>query len=220
MTKLFKPQRLAAWALVLNCAALAGCGQYPVTDGFHTLLPQRQDRLAVWSSHPIAAATAATWLQKLGVTIIERARLQQLLTEQRVALTNTADDDAQMLRLAATLGLSHLVYVDVSRVEVGMVHPPFNPPLTTYMAGVAIRGVQVKTGEVVWSGSARYRGPVSERDDYLVRLTCQALATAWGLRPPGEHPIASQAMCSLGDREEGGASVGPFVTDSVLNPQQ
>ncbi len=188
--------------LILGVAGLVGCGAYPVTDGFQKSLPQRQARLVVWGSNPTANAAVTTWLQKLGLTIIERARLQQLLAGQRIVLTDAPNDDAQMLHAAKLLGLEQVVYVDVLTVETGVIRPLFNPPLTTSIASVSVRGVQVETGEVVWSGTARYRNPVTEHDDYVVRLSCQALATAWGLRPPGEHPVASQAMCALGDRDE------------------
>ncbi|TAJ29070.1 MAG: hypothetical protein EPO64_04145 [Nitrospirae bacterium] len=217
MVGLVKDRGLALGALILSCAVLGGCGQYPVTDGFSTMLPQRQERLLVWSANVTAAATAATWLQKQGLTVTEPVRVQQVFSEQKITLTNSPSDDAQMLRAAKMLGLSHIVYVDVSAVEVGMLKPPFSPPLATYIVGVAIRGVQVESGAVVWSGTARYRGPVTERDDYVANLTCQALATAWGLRPPGEHPIDSQSMCSLGDREHVGASDGRVMSDPVLN---
>lgn len=191
-----------ALILILSISALFGCGAYPVTDGFQKALPQRQARIVVWGGNPMANAAVTTWLQKLGLTIIERTRLQQLLSEQRVVLTNTPYDDVQILRVGKLLGLDHIVYVDVSAVEMGAIKPLFNPPITTYLASVSVRGVQVETGEVVWSGTARYRNPVTEYDDYLVRLSCQALATAWGLRPPGEHPVSSQAMCAVGDRDQ------------------
>ncbi|MBI3602937.1 MAG: hypothetical protein HY205_00600 [Nitrospirae bacterium] len=220
MTKLILARWVALGALILSCLVLGGCGQYPVTDGFSTMLPQRQERLLVWGANVTAAATAATWLQKQGLTVTEPVRMQQVFSEQKMTLTNSPSDDAQMLRAAKMLGLSHIVYVDVSAVEAGTLKPPFRPPLTTYIVGVAIRGVQVASGEVVWSGTARYRGPVTERDDYVANLTCQALATAWGLRPPGEHPIDSQAMCSLGDRDHVGDPDDHDMPDPVRNSQQ
>lgn len=193
--------------LILIASALFGCGAYPVTDGFQKALPERQARIVVWGGNLTANAAVTTWLQKLGLTIIERARVQQVFAEQRIVLTNTPYDDAQMLRVGKLIGLDQIVYVDVSAVEVGTIRPLFNPPITTYIANVAVRGVRVETGEVVWSGTARYRNPIMGHDDYVVRLSCQALATAWGLRPPGELPVASQAMCAVGDRDEiGGPS--------------
>ena len=68
--------------------------QYPVTDGFHQTLPQQNTRAVVWGDHPAAAGTATTWLQKRGLTIVERARLQQLFNEQQIRLTHTPDDEA------------------------------------------------------------------------------------------------------------------------------
>ena len=69
--------------------------------------------------------------------------------------------------------------------------------VTEYSASVSVRGVNVQTSEVAWSGTARYPKPISGIEDALTRLTCQALATAWGLRPPGQDKFDSQAMCTI-----------------------
>jgi hypothetical protein len=64
---------------------------------------------------------------------------------------------------------------------------------------ISVRGVQTESGRVHWSGTARYdtfetRPP----KDTLANLTCQALATAWGLREPGTKWFtSSQAMCAI-----------------------
>lgn len=180
--------------------------QYPVTDGFHQTLPQQNTRAVVWGDHPAAAGTATTWLQKRGLTIVERARLQQLFNEQQIRLTHTPDDEAQVLRVGKLLGAEMVIFVDTSfqkelrssyyadanKAEGGM-H-------TEYSASVSIRGVNVGTSEVAWSGTARYPNPVAGIEDALVKLTCQALATAWGFRPPGQHEFNSQAMCQAGEK--------------------
>ena len=73
--------RVGVWLILL----IVGCApRYPVTDGFHKTLPQQNTRAVVWGNHPAAAGTATTWLQKRGLTIVERARLQQVFDEQRV----------------------------------------------------------------------------------------------------------------------------------------
>ena len=188
-------------SLTVGCTNL-----YPVTDGFHKTLPQQNTRAVVWADHPATAGTATIWLQKRGLTIVERGKLQQVFNEQQIRLTHTPDDEAQVLRVGKLLGAEMVIFVDTSfqkelrssyyadanKAEGGM-H-------TEYSASVSIRGVNVGTSEVAWSGTARYPNPVGGIEDALAKLTCQALATAWGFRPPGQHEFNSQAMCQAGEK--------------------
>ena len=97
--------RAGVWLISLT----VGCAQYPVTDGFHKTLPQQNTRAVVWGNHPAAAGTATTWLQKRGLTIVERARLQQVFDEQQIRLTHTPDDEAQVLRAGKLLGAEMVI---------------------------------------------------------------------------------------------------------------
>lgn len=191
-------------------AFVVGCGtatHYPVTDGFHKTLPPRNTRAVVWGDHPNVLGTTTTWLQKRGLTIVERARLQQLFNEQQIRLTHTPDDEAQVLRVGKLLGAETVIFVDTSfQKELASRHyvgeyGGWGRTDTVYSASVSIRGVNVETSEVAWNGTARYPDPVGGIEDALSKLTCQALATAWGFRPPGQHEITSQAMCSVGESD-------------------
>lgn len=194
----------AGIAFIVLMVGCGGCTLYPVTDGFHKTLPPRGTRAVVWGDHPSSAGTATTWLQKRGLTIVERARLQQIFNEQQIRLTHTPDDEAQVLRVGKLLGAETVIFVDTffqkelaSRHYVGE-YGGWGRTDTVYSASVSIRGVNVETSEVVWSGTARYPRPAQGIEDALVKLTCQALATAWGFRPPGDDKIPSQDMCTVG----------------------
>ena len=192
--------RVGVWLILL----IVGCApRYPVTDGFHKTLPQQNTRAVVWGNHPAAAGTATTWLQKRGLTIVERARLQQVFDEQQIRLTHTPDDETQVLRVGKLLGAETVIFIDTSFQK--ELRSSFKVDsqggeggtVTEYSASVSVRGVNVQTSEVAWSGTARYPKPISGIEDALTRLTCQALATAWGLRPPGQDKFDSQAMCTI-----------------------
>lgn len=193
---------LCVIALVLGCSCAV---HYPVTDGFHKTLPQPNTRAVIWGDHPTAVGTVTTWLQKRGLTIVERARLQQVFNEQQIRLTHTPDDEAQVLRVGKLLGAETVIFVDTSFQKelrssyYADAYKAEGGTHTEYSASVSIRGVNVETSEVVWSGMARYPNPVGGIEDALAKLTCQALATGWGFRPPGQHEITSQAMCSVGE---------------------
>ena len=186
--------------LVSSGCGVAGPSHYPITDGFHHSLPQKDTRIVIWGTSPAVTGTATIWLQKRGLRVVERARLLQLFEEQRIRLTHTADDEGPILRVGKLLGAGMVVFTDASVTQ--GVASNFSmgayggggrsEPVAT--AGVSLRGVDVETGEVLWTGTARYKQPSSSSpEDGLTKLTCQALATAWGFREAGEEEISSQS---------------------------
>ena len=175
--------RAGLWLISL-CVGCTPLSWYPVTDSFHKTLPQQNTRVVIWADHPATGGTATTWLQKRGLTIVERARLQQVFNEQQIRLTHTPDDEAQVRRVGKLLGAETVIFVDASfqkelrsSFKVGA-EGGGGGTFTEYSASVSVRGVNVQTSEVAWSGTARYSNPVGGIEDALTKLTCQALATA------------------------------------------
>ena len=126
------------------------------------------------------------WLQKRGLILVERARLQQVFQEQGIRLTYTPEHEADLLRVGQLVGAQQVVFTE---------HTGYN--------SVSIRGVHVQTGEVIWSGSAYLPDEVmGTAQEKLVRLTCQALATAWGFRPTGNRWIMSDSMCHVAEVDQ------------------
>ena len=194
--------------LLVGSFLSSGCGlfrTYPVTDGFHHSLPEKETRIVIWGSSAPVTGTATTWLQKQGLRVVERAKLLQLFEEQRIRLTHTADDEGPILRVGKLLGAQTVVFTDAS-VSSGVVSNyrvdasgGSGGSVPVNSAAVSIRGVDVETSEVLWSGIARYpKQMAGSVEDGLAKLTCQALATAWGFRPAGDEAISSQAMCAAG----------------------
>jgi len=87
---------------------------YPIADGYHSKLPQPQAKIVVWGEHSAAVGTATTWLQKQGLTVLERARLQQLFAEQQIQLSHMPDDAAQVLRVGKLAGADTVIFVETS----------------------------------------------------------------------------------------------------------
>ena len=106
-------------------------------------------------------------MQNRGLAILERSRLQIDLDEHVIDLTRTLKDEAAVLQAGKELGVDVIVFVD----SVGDLKTPM----------VAVRGVNVKTDDVLWSGSARYveytECPPSQS---LADLTGHALSRVWG----------------------------------------
>lgn len=171
--------------LLLGCAQISNDVSYNVqTDGAMSRLPQGAMPLAVLGDSPAIVGAATTWLQKRGMAIIERSRLDQVFTEQKIRLTSTPDREADLLRAGQLAGAKILVFAD------GTARPgQFGN------ASVTIRAVDVETAVVVWSGSAQYIGALAYVEYALAGLTCEALATAWGFRPPGMHQLPASGHC-------------------------
>jgi len=70
---------------------------------------------------------------------------------------------------------------------------------------VNIQGVDRQTGTIRLRGRA-YMPIASAADGLLPDLVCQAMATAWGYRLPGQLEIPSALMCRVGSVKRGGTN--------------
>lgn len=184
-------------ALLLLCAL--GCaGNYPVTDGFHRSLPQADSLIVIWGSSTTIAETAARWFHKQGLRVIERSSFLPIIHEHGLQLTHTTADDEVMLRIGKLLGAETVVFANASITSDGFSNHIRQGYVPLHAATVSVQGVNVNTEAVAFRGTATYAGGVTGNpQDSLAKLTCQALATAWGGRPSGNRTIHSEEMCAL-----------------------
>jgi hypothetical protein len=106
------------------------------TDGMHRRLPTTQTKRILWRNDTEVGYTATLWLQKFGLTVIERAQLQHLLEEQKIQLQYARDEDA--LNVGRLLGAKHIIYISAKDYS------------------VALRGVDLETAEIMWIGTAKF----------------------------------------------------------------
>jgi hypothetical protein len=167
---------------------LAACSSPPVTDGFLADLPRPGTPTVVWGNDPGAVGVATTWLQKRGLSVLERSTLAIDIDAESTEVAHTLADEAAILQAAKKHAVQEVVFVDRGG--------DYRAPMVT------VRGVQMESGRVHWSGSARYTTfETRPPKDTLANLTCQALATAWNFRPPGTKWFASsEAMCMVENR--------------------
>ena len=191
--------------LSLCCALLGGCNMNAITEGFHKTLPQQNARVLVWGGHSSASRMTELWLQKHGITTIDQTRVQQIVTEQHIMIKDPWQDQRELIQIGKVARADFVVVVHTPFTK-GEPGAPYIGPYgggtmerLEYIASVSIKGVSIETGETVWSGSARYPGRYSDLENGLKELTCQALGTAWGIRPIGHYPISAQAMCDSAD---------------------
>lgn len=165
-----------------------GCSAVPVTDGFSSGLPRPGTPTIVWGDDPSAVGTATIWLQKQELMIVEQGTLAQGVEADKANFGHTLRDEASILRLARQRQVPEVVFVDLGG--------DYRAPMVT------VRGVHVESGQVRWSGSARYPSFESRPPkDMLANLTCQALATAWNFRPPGtQWALAPEDSCLVEEK--------------------
>jgi len=127
----------------------------------------------------------------MGLRIVERSRLQQVFDEQKIRLTHSTDDDAQRLKVGKILGAGSIVFVETetsssqtSRTFVNQ-YGGGSSSETVTNASVSVRGVNVESGEVMWTGTAHYPQAINNPEADIVYLTQSAVlrglcfAEAW-----------------------------------------
>ncbi len=205
----FSPRLILAFAIL--CGVLTGCAArhttiWPVTDGTHDNLPRPDARLLILGDDRIVSLTAAHWLQRRGLDVVPKSRANRLLRTQQTIPSPTSLDSAALSELGRRAGAQWVVVADSDYETIGDMRPGarhHGEPkalLTLFSASVTIRGLATATTHVEWKGQAEFLflGLVSTHrlDEAFHNLTCQALATAWGFRPPGQQEITSAATCN------------------------
>ena len=169
--------------LVISCAHRV----FPVTSGSHAL-PERgkpiAKRVVVWSNHVIAGNHVIALAQQVGLVVVERARLQQIFDEQKIRLTHSPDDDTHILSVGKLIGADRVIFVELteksnmlSRAYVDQ-SSGFARSETVYHVSLALRCVDVETGEVRWSGTAQFPQAITNPDQAAVILADVAAARA------------------------------------------
>lgn len=188
--------------LSVLCICLNGCGQgfgagnslrtisggshLPYSDEQWKRIQNKQDkkRFVVWGNHAGATNAALELLQQRGHTIVERGRLLEILNEQRIRLTHTTDDDAQILKVGKLTGADRVVFVDAfdkgEVVSEGYIGPYGGTSYSTsvHQVSVAVRAVDIESSEVQWSGHSTLSEPVTDPEVALPLLTKAAMMRA------------------------------------------
>jgi hypothetical protein len=178
---------------------------YVVTDGSHKRLPEQNARVAVWGMRPVVTNTVVAWLRAREFSVMEPSELQQVFDKETIRVNRSFADEQNAIRVAKQLGVALVVFTQsaigetvVSDMSTSTAAAPFPgaAPTTFSSASVSIRGVEVASGERVFSATAKYPQQLTAvGPDTLSILTCQAMETAWGLDPPGEQALSSNDAC-------------------------
>ncbi|HEU4685360.1 MAG TPA: hypothetical protein VFS39_12725 [Nitrospira sp.] len=149
-------QDLVGWVLIF--LAVAGCQEVPATHGSHHRLSAAPDRVLVVGNQLSAVNAAVTWLQSRGLSAVGTPMPWEVPAPKDTVAERAKELEAQAI-----------VWVQ----QTGDLRAPM----------IAVRGIDVASQAVLWSGYARatdYRStPIADR---VAVLTCHALEAAWGDR--------------------------------------
>jgi hypothetical protein len=162
----------------------------------------RNYALSLWGNHAGATHAALEELQQNGVTIVERARIQELFDEQQIRLTHTSDDDARVLKIGRLAGANRVVFVEASdkpEIVSGAYVGPYggaSQSNTVHQVSVAVRAVDIETGEIRWSGHSTLTQPITDPEVAIPLLTKAAMKRAVCALERGQEWIEAGAEYS------------------------
>lgn len=169
---------------------------------------KKPKRFVVWGDHQAVSTTIVNHLMASGHGVIERARLQDIFNEQKITLRHSSDDYADVVRVGRLLGANIVVFGESTMRSVALSSVPRDitiserllaasaaggdqgaiqmlqqrqqaaDRMTVYQLGVAVRAVDVESGEVRWNGSSRFSQPVTDLEASLGALTNAAMGRA------------------------------------------
>lgn len=179
---------LAGVSLVMTLTSCQIYNSYPVTQtdgsGTSVKIPNTSTKAVVWGTRPEAVQSVTTWLLKRGVTLVDDVKINQMASDTRLHQPLSNGD---IFKLAKIAGAKQVIFIDadVSTWRVSGIETVFGQSPLVYTASVFIRALDVETGEIHWNGKAHSTDKFTNLTEGMHQLTCQALATAWGLREPG-----------------------------------
>jgi hypothetical protein len=172
-----------------------------ITSGHHTSLPHRNASVVVVGESPIVVAAASTWLKSRGLSVVELPKIRQAqdFAQHPVQVVHSATNGVNSLESASLLGASLIVFLEMSDTVrlLPSESTGVNVEVAYHKPRVSVRAVDTHTREEQWVADARFMDYHPDLGSALESLTCQALGTAWGFRPPGESNIPSSELCNL-----------------------
>lgn len=191
--------------LLLLLPSCSSSSLHIITEGSHKRLPVQQARLAVWGLRPVVTNTVVAWLRDNGFTVMEPAELQRAFDKEGLKVNRSFADETNALPVAKRLGVTVVIFTQsavetnvVNRASTTTASTPFPGTVRTAFssASVSIRGVEVETGALAFSATARYPQQLTTAGpDTLSTLACIAVETAFGFSPPGKLEIEPDDPC-------------------------
>jgi hypothetical protein len=160
------------------------------TDGSYLRPPVSSSKVVVWGAHAEAVKSVTTWLVKQGHTVVDELKIKELARENNLPMPLS---DIFVLKFGKIAGAKEVIFVDadVSTWKFPDVLELIGQSSSAYKASLFIRAVDVETGEINWNGKAVSQDKFPDLAKGIHQLSCNALATGWGLRKPGVNANAN-----------------------------
>lgn len=164
-----------------------------IRDGYNSTLPLANMRTVVRGNHPASVDAASIWLRKVGLRVIDSRRQQQGFDIPQMNRPDLHKNETQLLYAAKHAEADYLVIVDTIITPTMVLQRIDRKPyqegnvtetVTIHTLTVSVRGINVETNTVDWSGLANYPEVISDIDQKLRTLTWDALGVAWGVQSP------------------------------------
>ena len=204
---------------------------YPATAGYgpinsETIDQYRSMAVMTFADAPNAPGTGAkvsaivtNLLLDLDMTIVERAKLEQVFDEQVVQLKHS--EEANALRIGKIAGAKAIIVGEVQQWE-------NTEPDKTAKVALTLRMIDVETGQLLFDGNGHSNDPISVTPDNLARLIVHRIITRFGIKAgiigtgrigvmwdwrewPGSHVYLIQEISSGSPAEKSGLKVGDAV---------
>jgi len=158
---------------------------YPVTTGYGPITSATVDQFQPMVVLPFADALGApgsgarlsaivtALLLDLDVSLVERARLEQVLDEQVVRLKHS--DDADALRVGKIAGAKAIVVGEIQQWEK-------DGRDKAAKVALAFRIIDVETGQLLFGGEGHSNDPITGTPETLARLIAHRILTKFGVR--------------------------------------
>ena len=184
LSKLARKTVVPLWVIA---ALFVGCEAKLIIRGDSPPIPLQAGRTVVWGNHPMMVTTIMERVKQEGGTLIERARLKEILDEQRTRLTHTPDDESDLQRVGRLLGADTFIFAEATNTPAQYGNTVSNAfgrlegsTATHFHVSVAIRSVAVETGEVKWIRAAHYERAISNPEAGIIALTEAAMGKQEG----------------------------------------
>jgi curli biogenesis system outer membrane secretion channel CsgG len=171
---------------------------YPSTSGAGPISSETIDKyrtIAVFSfgdapgtpgSGATVAGILASQLNVKGFTVVERSRLEQIFSEQRLQLSHT-DEKANVLKVGQIAGAQAVAVGEVTQWSSNLPKSPHGHR-ETYVT-IGLRLVDVESGIVLFSGDGYYTVPATTTPEHaswlILRAITSRLAVKVGLMSSG-----------------------------------
>ncbi len=170
---------VVVFCVVQGCASTGRGGKTFVGDGFQTSLPNAGTRVVVWGNHSGAVNQTLRWLNDHQLLVVDRW-VEKELTDSGVAPPTGSEHHSKILSVAHEVGAPLVVFVQINDNQLDRKFDLMSfddQPMK--IIGVEIRGMNAKTGAVVFGGKSWNSEPIMASEQVIRTLTTLALQKAW-----------------------------------------